>query len=205
MDGLSRYNVHPKQAGVNGKVLANKPGFATQREIDDAESVLLRDSYEHFYERLALDEMTFDVACLFEIHRYFLGPLYAWAGRARTVDISKDGTLFAPVAHLDNSIARFSDVLRTSIPERTDTKRTTAQKLAFIHTEFIALHPFRDGNGRTVRLFLDLLAERLGYGPIDWSRRAHETYVRACISGMSANHDPMARIVYAGLSRQKPV
>ena len=72
-----------------------------------------------------------------------------------------------------------------------------------IHNEFNVIHPFREGNGRTIRLFLDLLAAHLNYDPIDWSKNSHNNYIEACIEGMTGNHTKMIKIIRKGLKKQK--
>lgn len=202
MEEHSRYNVHPKQSGVKGVVLKNELGLKTQKELDDAETVLLLDSYTYFFTMLEQEKVDFTLSFLFQIHRYFLGTLYSWAGKVRTVDISKGDMLFAPVAHLGTSVELFEKILLKNIPDLTDPKKIIAKKFAIIHNEFIALHPFREGNGRTIRLFLDLLANSLNYHPIIWNKRTHQEYIEACVKGMVQEHDLMASIIYRGLTKK---
>ncbi|MBI4438111.1 Fic family protein [Candidatus Uhrbacteria bacterium] len=132
----------------------------------------------------------------------FLETLYTWAGKIRTVDLSKDDVLFAPIKFINNSLKSFKGVLRKNALLKTDDRRHAALKLATIHNEFNALHPFREGNGRTIRLFLDILAVNNGYNLIDWSKRSHKTYLRACSKGLSAEHAAMSRVIYAGLTKK---
>lgn len=97
---------------------------------------------------------------LFEIHRHLFQDIYAWAGEKRIVEISKDGKQFFPTSHFDNAF-RYIDRLIAGfkkIPK--DDKRKLAEKLAEILDNINYLHPFREGNGRTQREFLRLLALR---------------------------------------------
>lgn len=99
---------------------------------------------------------------LFEIHRHLFQDIYFWAGKKRTVEISKDGKQFFPTSHFDNAF-RYIDQL---IPEfkklPKNNKRQFAEKLAEILDIINYLHPFREGNGRTQREFLRLLALEKG-------------------------------------------
>jgi cell filamentation protein len=95
---------------------------------------------------------------LFEIHRYLFQDIYVWAGKKRIVEISKDGKQFFPTSHFDNAF-RYIDQLITEfkkIPK--DNKRKLAELLAEILDNVNYVHPFREGNGRTQREFLRLLA-----------------------------------------------
>jgi cell filamentation protein len=99
---------------------------------------------------------------LFEIHKHLFQDIYTWAGKKRKVEISKDGKQFFPTTHFDNAF-RYIDQLITDfkkIPK--DDKRQLAEKLAEILDNINYLHPFREGNGRTQREFLRLLALEKG-------------------------------------------
>ena len=199
----SRYSVSDKDAGVQNGILKNKLKIKDQKIMDDAETILLGDTYTHFFELLEKGEIKFDFSLIFEIHRFFLNTLYSWAGKTRTIDISKDGMFFASVKYIDSSLKDFEQILRKNIPVEKDTKRRFAQKLAVIHNEYNAIHPFREGNGRAVRLFLDLLVVKFGYNPIDWSKKQKNKYIEACVKGMSQKNKQMEQIIYFGLYKQK--
>ena len=99
---------------------------------------------------------------LFLIHRHLFQDIYSWAGKKRTVEISKDGKQFFPTTHFENAF-RFIDTLileYKKIPKYN--KLQLAEKLAEILDSVNYLHPFREGNGRTQREFLRLLALEKG-------------------------------------------
>lgn len=201
MAAHSRYHVSDDAAGVSKGILQNKLGLRSKKKLDAAETLLLADTYTHFFALLKQGKLTFDLSLLFSIHRYFFTTLYDWAGKLRTVDISKDGMLFAPVKYLDRSVKEFELILRKKLPRNADTKDVMTQKLALIHNEFNVIHPFREGNGRTIRLFLDLLVSSLGYNPIDWSKQPTADYMRACIEGASGKNSAMKKIIKKGLTK----
>lgn len=198
----SRYNVNAKDAGLEGRVLKNRLGITEQKELDDAETVLLADTYTHFFELLQKDAVTFDLALLFQIHKFFLETLYPWAGRVRAINISKDGMLFAPARYIDDTLRVFEKTIKKNTPHAQNIKKKVAQKLTIIHNEFNAIHPFREGNGRTIRLFLDLLAAHLGYDPINWGKTKRGLYIKACADGMALKHKSMEQLIYRGLTKK---
>ena len=202
MAGRSRYEVSAKDAGLVNGLLKNKLGINDQDELDDAESLLLADTNAYFFEKLEKEDLTFDLPFLFDIHRYFLEPLYTWAGKLRRVNISKGETLFAPVEFLEDSLELFSRELMERIPGSQDSKKVLAEKLAFVHNELNVIHPFREGNGRVVRLFLDLMIARVGYHPVDWGKTPQQTYIEACQAGFVQDHRPMEKIIYRGLKKR---
>jgi len=199
MAGHSRYNVTNKRAGIEKGVLKNKLGISSQKELEDAETILLVDAYKFF---LSKDHYSnFDVEFLFYIHKYFLSTLYDWAGQKREVDISKGKMMFASVSHMNSSLKYLDKILKENTLKRKDTKNNIASKIAVIHNEYNAIHPFREGNGRTIRLFLDLLVLSIGYKMIDWSPKLKNDYIKACIFGAIGNHKPMTNFILKRLKK----
>jgi len=121
---------------------------------------------------------------LFEIHRYLFQDIYFWAGKKRTVEISKDGKQFFPTSHFDNALRYIDQIIAefTKIPR--DNKILFAEKLAEILDNLNYLHPFREGNGRTQREFLRLLALEkvliLNINPPD-NKSVYERYMKGTI------------------------
>lgn len=102
------------------------------------------------------------IESLFEIHKHLFQDIYDWAGKKRIVEISKDGKQFFPTTHFDNA-SRFINGLIADfkkIPK--ENKKQLAEKLAEILDNVNYLHPFREGNGRTQREFLRLIALEKG-------------------------------------------
>lgn len=88
--------------------------------------------------------------------------IYVWAGKKRIVEISKDGKQFFPTSHFDNA-SRYIDPLTAEFKKiPNNNKREIAEKLAEILDNINYLHLFREGNGRTQREFLRLLAFEKG-------------------------------------------
>jgi len=99
---------------------------------------------------------------LFEIHKHLFQDIYAWAGKKRKVEISKDGKQFFPTTHFDNALRYIDQLIAEFKKIPKDNKRQLAEKLAEILDNVNYLHPFREGNGRTQREFLRLLASEKG-------------------------------------------
>ena len=104
----------------------------------------------------------FNLDHLMAIHRKLFSSIYSWAGKLRTVEISKDETRFAPVEYLAQSAVLLFDELRAEkyLDELDDSKYLL--RFAHYYSELNILHPFREGNGRTQRVFFSMLAQRSG-------------------------------------------
>lgn len=122
---------------------------------------------------------------LFDIHEHLFQDIYDWAGKKRNVEINKDGNQFFPTTHFENAY-RFIDSL---ILDYKKTKKNNIQKLAEKLAEILDsinyLHPFREGNGRTQREFLRLLALekdlKINLNPPD-NKSVYERYMRGTIN-----------------------
>jgi cell filamentation protein len=104
-----------------------------------------------------------DLGALQSIHRHLFADIYEWAGELRTVDIAKGASTFALARHLRQAAA---DVFR-QVPQADRPRGVAPPRFARSAARFLAdlnaLHPFREGNGRTQRAFLQLLARDAGY------------------------------------------
>ncbi|MFA4891577.1 MAG: Fic family protein [Candidatus Gracilibacteria bacterium] len=194
----SRYNVGGDEVEMNG-VLKNKLGVSDKERLENIETLLLNDSYGCFTELLRKGKIKFDVKLIFDIHKYFLSSLYFWAGKIRTVEISKNNILFCASSQISKELDAFDKILAKNIPTITDRREIVSSKLAIIHCEFNAIHPFREGNGRAIRLFLDLLALSVGFDVINYDANSKKDYIKACVWGMSSDYSKMKNIIYKGL------
>lgn len=98
-----------------------------------------------------------------QIHKYLFEDLYDWAGKVRTVDISKKGTIFTSAENIENvADACFSRLRTCNYFEDLEFNDFIDNLVDFYCTTNI-LHPFREGNGRTQRIFISQLIRFCGY------------------------------------------
>ena len=108
------------------------------------------------------------VQCLQQIHAYLFGGLYDFAGQIRTVNISKGNFTFAPAMFLANSLAQIE-----KMPE------ATFEDIIGKYVEMNVAHPFREGNGRSTRIWLDLMLKKNLKRCVDWSQVNKKEYLEA--------------------------
>ncbi len=139
-------------------VLINRPGLRSEDELRVFEY------NSTFARRLTLDTAvarTFDADHLRAIHHHLFEPLFDWAGTFRTVDITKGGSTFMPVSFLETGAQTISASLGASgLLDPDVDEETFIHEAAGILGDLNYLHPFREGNGRTQRAFLDHVAAR---------------------------------------------
>lgn len=149
--------------------LENKLGITDQVELAREEERLSKMRARELFEEGILNELTArSVKSLFEIHRYLFQDIYPFAGKIRTVNISKGGFRFAPIMYLELSLNTIEKM-----------PQTTFDEIIEKYVEMNAAHPFREGNGRAARIWLDLILKTELGQVIDWSRVDKEDYLLA--------------------------
>lgn len=140
-------------------VLRNLADITDEKDLIFAESGAVTKRVQELYENPIKVK---DITSLFAIHKHLFQDIYAWAGKSRTVNISKNGKPFfsgerfnIAFQYIDNLITEYKAIRKTN-------KQELAQKLAEILDNVNYLHPFREGNGRTQREFMRLLALEKG-------------------------------------------
>lgn len=185
-------------------VLRNLLGLTARIQLQEAEDDLSEARLVELRENPAvLGERTYGLQYLAEIHRYLFQDVYAWAGRARTVGISKGGESFCPPASITQPMMHVADEIERSDRLRPVPSELLPGRLAYLYDYVNWAHPFREGNGRSTREFFALLLAERGQG-LDWSRIDTQTMHSAChsaradsdISGLAAmftqiiDHEP---------------
>ena len=157
------YSIGSSQDGCypGTTVLINKLDLRDQAALDQAERISVTLRAAELESQPCMEPFTFDFYCM--LHRKLFHDLYEWAGELRTIDLSKKGTRFYPAAELLRyGLAKFRYLAEENefqgIP-----RDELAVKAANFYHELNMLHPFREGNGRTERLFFALLIRRCGY------------------------------------------
>ena len=125
-----------------------------------------------------------------QIHAYLFGGLYDFAGQIRTVNISKGGFTFAPAMFLAESLKKIE-----SMPN--DTFEEILEK----YVEMNVAHPFREGNGRATRIWLDLMLKKYRKQCVDWSRINKRDYLQAMTRSVT-DSTPIKKLVRNALTNQ---
>jgi len=137
-------------------------------------------------------------------HKKTFEALYDFAGVYRTVNMSKGNSQFCLSEHLGSQSTRiFTELQKDKYLTMCKDKVEFAKKIAYYQSELIALHPFYELNGRTLRLFFDLLSVLNGYKPIDYSSSIDDgKYIEASIDCVQyADTSKMEDIIFNGLSQ----
>lgn len=168
-------------------VLVNRLGITDPDEFATVEAALtasrLVDLEQH---RLP---GAYDLTHLQAFHRYIFGDIYAWAGELRTVSIAKGG-LFCLPQHLSTYAAEVFGKLATDEWLRGLPRERFVAKLAELVADINALHPFREGNGRTQRAFVSQLAHDAGHH-IAWVRMDAEQNTAASAASLRGDLTPL--------------
>lgn len=165
----------------NSGILKNLPNLTEEKDLHFFESSAVSKRLEELYSNPI---KIIDSSSLLEIHHHLFQDVYQWAGKVRTVNISKDGKPFLEgerfqmgFIYVDSLIIEFAKI-------NPDQKIEIAKELAGILDNINFLHPFREGNGRTQREFIRTLAFQKGYflnlNPPD-NKNVYDRYMQGTI------------------------
>ena len=147
----------------------NKLGLTSTAELDREEERISKKKAAQLFDRKLLD--TFDVgtfAGLAAIHKYLFEDIFDFAGEIRTVNIAKGNFRFAPLMYLQAALENVDKMPQSNFDEIVEK-----------YVEMNIAHPFREGNGRSTRIWLDhILKNEIGK-VVDWSRVDKEDYLLA--------------------------
>ena len=149
--------------------LENKLGITDSVELSKAEEKISKKKAVELFDKNIFDKLKpGSCEALFTIHKYLFEDIYDFAGELRNVNISKGNFRFAPVMYLAVSLENIEKMPQGSFDEIVEK-----------YVEMNIAHPFREGNGRSMRIWLDLMLKREIGKVIDWSMVDKEDYFMA--------------------------
>lgn len=185
------------EPGSRGRVLKNKLGITSKREMDKLEREAQLQALEKLTDFYQSDHR-FTAADICYIHKIWLDNIYEWAGNYRQVTMSKDGFPFAMPAQIPKLMTEFEKgPLHKYTPCRFKVLGKIIEALAAVHTELVLIHPFREGNGRVARMLATLMVLQAGLPPLDFSGiigKRKKEYIDAIHAGLGRNYRPMEKV-----------
>ncbi len=195
------------QPNSHGRVLTNLKGITSKRTMDLLEYHALVAAQERYYSLLTA-ETRFTSSLLCQMHADWLGELYVWAGRYRTVEYQKGNFSWPPAFRVAENMVTFERGLLTQFtPCRPGPLDAVADAMAKVHAELLLIHPFREGNGRLARWLADIMAVQARYPIPDdefvgrGSRERRARYIAAVSQGYAQNYAPLAGLFAEAIRR----
>ena len=149
--------------------LENKLGIKSSADLAREEERISKKKAVELFEKGLLNQLAAGTfSSLQAIHKYLFEEIYDFAGELRTVNIAKGNFRFAPVMYLEAAIANIEKM-----------PQSTFDEIIEKYVEMNIAHPFREGNGRSTRIWLDLLLKAELHKVVDWSRVDKEDYLLA--------------------------
>lgn len=149
--------------------LENKLGITDSAELARAEEKISKTKALELFETGLLD--TFEIGTfkgLSQIHKYLFDEIYDFAGKMRIVNIAKGGFRFAPMMYLEAALENIEKM-----------PQSTFDEIIEKYVEMNVAHPFREGNGRSTRIWLDAILKKELKQVVDWSKVDKEDYLLA--------------------------
>lgn len=155
--------------GNNAMTLNNKLGITDSVELAKAEERISKKRAIELFESGYLDTLEAgSFTSLVEIHKYLFDTIYEFAGKIRTVNIAKGHFRFAPVMYLEAALQNIEKM-----------PQSTYDEIIEKYVEMNIAHPFREGNGRSTRIWLDLILKKELRQVVAWSLVDKEDYLLA--------------------------
>ena len=149
--------------------LENKLGIKSSAELAREEERISKKKAVDLFENGMLEKLEagkFQTLC--GIHKYLFDDIYDFAGKIRTVNISKGNFRFAPLMYLETAIKNVDKM-----------PQNTFDEIVEKYVEMNIVHPFREGNGRSMRIWLDMMLKKQIGQVVDWSKIEKEDYLMA--------------------------
>ncbi|MCM1064388.1 MAG: Fic family protein [Eubacterium sp.] len=149
--------------------LENKLGISDPAELARMEEKISKRKAVGLYESNLVEEFEIGkFSGLVKIHKFLFDEIYNFAGKVRTVNIAKGNFRFAPVMYLEAALKHIDEM-----------PQSTYDEIIEKYVEMNAAHPFREGNGRSTRIWLDLILKKELRLVVDWSKVDKEDYLLA--------------------------
>ena len=149
--------------------LENKLGITSSAELAEAEEKISKKKAAELFENGYLDNLEAGTyKALAEIHIFLFGEIYEFAGKLRKVNIAKVNFRFAPVMYLREAVGNIEKMPQSSFDEIIEK-----------YVEMNVAHPFREGNGRSMRIWLDMMLKKETGQVIDWRKVDKDDYLLA--------------------------
>ena len=181
-------------------ILKNKLGIKNKEQLEEAERNITALRILQLKTGELRGEPNFKYLC--KIHKHIFGDIYSWAGKIRTVDISKGNMFCNSQFILENAEDIFNRLKKENYLQDYKDVNKMSERLAYYLSEINALHPFREGNGRAQREFIIVLARRAGY-VVDFSKVSQEEMIQASEEAFYCDYRHMNEIFARITSKQE--
>lgn len=179
------YDYDPYYCYENSSVLINKLNIKDSQQLNNIERKITALRTAQFLQNYSKFKLNTNLLC--RIHKFLFNDIYFWAGKYRKVNISK-GLMFCRYDFIDIQLAKVMSKLEQEQYLKNYDRNLFIERLVFYFGEINAIHPFREGNGRTQRLFLSLLSLKHGF-MLDFSKISSKDMLQASIDTFELKYE----------------
>jgi cell filamentation protein len=196
---ILKFNVMGRYQSSQGEseLLPNLLNLSDKKEIEESE-------FEGFLmaEFTLTDELTvktkFTNKYIKRIHKLSLNHLYSFAGKYRTVNMSKGGFVFPSAQFIPQNMNDFEREILSKLPHKYTSNELLIKDIAAVHGELLFIHPFREGNGRAARILANLMVRKQGHEGLNFDLiddKVFPQYVSAVQAVAEKDYSKMEKII----------
>lgn len=185
---MNRYRFTDPYTYPDSDVLKNRLGVTDPDELEAVERrfFALRSRF--------LPDLATTKNDLLQLHRHLFGDVYEWAGKFRAVGLSRSTTVFCQPEFIERELDTRLEAINAENTHSGSDARDYAGWLAEQAVELNMIHPFREGNGRTLRIFLTVIAAKNGV-LLDLTLIDRMAWMQASIAGVQSDYAPMPSVL----------
>ncbi|WP_231701691.1 Fic/DOC family protein [Halopseudomonas salegens] len=180
--------------------MVNKLNISDESDLENAE----RDLTQVAAEAIEFCPPPYDFEFFKELHRQLFEDIYPWAGEVRIVDVSKGSTRFCTTSRIEPEARKIFSKLAEQRWFSGCTRDELIKNIAEFSGDLNILHPFREGNGRAMRLLCDFIVINAGY-QVDWSPVDSALWLQASIDSVRCDYQAMQQVYSLCIGEELPV
>jgi cell filamentation protein len=193
----NEFSRDPNFYEMGSDVLKNKLGITDWLTMSKEETIGFINAQVILSQKLT-KKTKFTEAYIKNIHKTALGHIYPFAGKYRNINLSKAGHRFLPCQFIERGMFYLQKEFLSKLPADYEDPGKLIEDIAVVHCELIHIHPFREGNGRTSRVFADLMANRAGFPSLELNKFRKDNYpqyIDALNNGDNKDYSAMIEII----------
>ncbi|MFH0883205.1 MAG: Fic family protein [bacterium] len=173
-------------------------GITDPREIDLLEDQAYVQTVTDVIHYITRDQ-SITLSLILRIHESMFGRLYPWAGKYRTVNVSKGQFSWPPWVNIEPSMKEYAEKVLESCTPAWQHPDEVFERAAMVMGDLLAIHPFREGNGRVANLLGNILFLQVNFPMLDLRKLKKADLIQAALSAYGKDYDPFITLLQSSM------